>query len=279
MIQVSVREMMEAGAHFGHQTHRWDPRMKPYIYGARNGVHIIDLQKTTTLWEQACEYVTRVVARGGHVLFVGTKRQAQEIVAEEAARCKMFSVSHRWLGGTLTNFPTIQSSINRLKDLEKKRDEENLAGFTKKEKLMIEREIDKLLKSFGGIKNMPGVPSVVFVIDPHKEDIALKEANRLKIPVVAIADTNCNPNGIDYLIPANDDAIKSIRLFASRMADAVLQGLVERESVIREKVSEDAANKGAAVREAAGTKANAFVANAESFEEAVDGKFQATPAS
>lgn len=261
MSEMSVKEMLEAGVHFGHQTHRWNPRMKPYIFGSRNGIHIIDLQKTADLSQRAYNFIRKAVAKGGHVLFVGTKKQAQPIMVEEANRSQMFFVSHRWLGGTLTNFKTIQASIDRLKTLEKKKEDGSLEVLTKKERLMTDREIIKLTESFGGIKEMPGLPSVIFVIDPSKEDIALKEANRLGIPVVAVADTNCNPEGIDFLIPGNDDALKAIRYFTQKMADACLEGLAERQTVIRERVEEESASSPAAgTRESAGSKAKAYVA-------------------
>ncbi len=271
MIEMSVREMLEAGVHFGHQTHRWDPRMKPFIFGARNGIHIIDLQKTVKLCKDACDFITKTVSEGGNVLFVGTKRQAQAIIEEEAKKCGMFYVSHRWLGGTLTNFRTIRASIDRLKDLEKKRDEGGLAVLTKKERLMIEREIEKLTKSFGGIKEMGHLPAILFVVDPHKESIAQEEARRLRIPIVAIADTNCNPDDIDHLIPGNDDAIKSIRLFTSKISQACLDGLTQRDAVLRARISER--EDAPAVREAAGAKGKAFVSKADKYEETTEGKF------
>ncbi len=207
------------------------------------------------------------------MLFVGTKRQAQAILEEEAKKCGMFYVSHRWLGGALTNFRTIRASIERLKDLEKKRDEGGLEGLTKKEKLMVEREIEKLTKSFGGIKEMNHLPSVIFVIDPHKEAIAQEEARRLHIPIVAVADTNCNPDGIDHLIPGNDDAIKSIRLFASKVAQACLDGLAQREAVQRARASRDRDEDAPAVREAAGAKGKAYVSKADKYEESTEGAF------
>ncbi|QQR80736.1 MAG: 30S ribosomal protein S2 [Deltaproteobacteria bacterium] len=249
MSEMSVKEMLEAGVHFGHQTHRWNPRMKPYIYGSRNGIHIIDLQKTAGLSQQAYDYIRKSVAKGGTVLFVGTKKQAQPIIIEESKRAQMFSVSHRWLGGTLTNFKTIQASIDRLKTLEKKKEDGSLEVLTKKERLMADREIEKLTESLGGIKDMPGLPSVIFVIDPSKEDIALKEASRLGIKVVAVADTNCNPEGIDFLIPGNDDALKSIRYFTQKMADACLEGLSQRQAVIRDRVEDESSKKSFAPRE------------------------------
>lgn len=275
MVEMSVKEMLEAGVHFGHQTHRWDPRMKPFIFGSRNGIHIIDLQKTVGLCRDACEFITKAVSEGGNVLFVGTKRQAQPIIEEAAKQAQMFFVSHRWLGGTLTNFRTIQASITRLKELEKKKEENGLAGFTKKEKLMIEREIIKLTKSFGGIKDMSRLPAVIFIVDPHKEDIALQEANRLHIPVVAVADTNCNPQGIDYLIPGNDDAIKSIRFFTSKVIQACLDGLSQREAVLRG-MTERA--EGPLPREAAGSRGKAFVSKADAYESDTAGEYRGAQA-
>jgi small subunit ribosomal protein S2 len=214
------------------------------------------------------------VSEGGNVLFVGTKRQAQPLIEEAAKQAQMFYVSHRWLGGTLTNFKTIQSSINRLKDLEKKRDENQLEGLTKKEKLMVEREIVNLTKSFGGIKEMNRLPAILFIIDPHKEDIALLEAYRLRIPVVAVADTNCNPEGIDYLIPGNDDAIKSIRFFTAKVVQACQDGMARRESVLRDRIAADR-ETAAGTREAAGGKGKAFVSKADEYEEETEGVFKA----
>ena len=204
MVELNVKEMLEVGAHFGHQTRFWNPAMKSYIFGVRNGIHIIDLQKTLGLCKAACDFVTKAVSEGGNVLFVGTKRQAQSIVQEEAQRGQMFYVNRRWLGGTLTNFRTIKASIDRLKELEKKTSEGAFAVLTKREKLGIEKEIQGFMQALGGIKEMNQLPSLIFIIDSKKEQIALKEANRLGIPVVALADTNCSPNGIDHLIPAND---------------------------------------------------------------------------
>ncbi len=272
MVEVSVKEMLEAGVHFGHQTHRWDPRMKPFIYGARNGIHIIDLQKTVGLCREACEFISRIVSEGGNLLFVGTKRQAQSIIEEEAKRAQMFYVNQRWLGGTLTNFRTIRASIERLKDLEKKRDEGGLEGLTKKEKLEIEREIVKLTKAFGGIKEMDRLPAVLFLMDPHNEMIALKEARKLHIPIVAVADTNCNPEGIDYLVPGNDDAIKSIRLFINKMAEACLQGYARRETVMRERIGREEEAR-PLPREAAGAKGKAYVSKPEEYEKKVEGEY------
>jgi len=223
-MNVSLRDLLQAGVHFGHQTRRWSPRMRPYIYGAKNGIHIIDLQQTAKGLIGASRFLTQTVGHGGSVLFVGTKRAAREIVAEEAQRAQMFWVNNRWLGGTLTNWQTVKKSIERLVQLEKARDEGRFDVLTKKEALGANRDIEKMNKNLGGIKGMKGLPSVLFIIDPKKEHIAVKEANSLNIPVVALCDTNCDPTGIDYVIPGNDDAIKSIRLFAAAAADAVIEG-------------------------------------------------------
>lgn len=225
MPEVSMKQLLEAGVHFGHQTSRWNPKMKPYIFGARNGIYIIDLQRTVKLFEDAYRFLADLAARGGQVMFVGTKKQAQDAVAEEADRCGMFYVNTRWLGGTLTNFQTIKGSIDRLKKCEEILEDPAMAeALTKKEMLGIRRERDKLLQSLGGIKAMRKLPDALFVIDPSKEEIAVCEANKLKIPVVAVVDTNCDPDVIDYKIPGNDDAIRAIRLFCAAMADAILEG-------------------------------------------------------
>jgi len=224
-LNVSLRDLLEAGVHFGHQTRRWNPRMKPYIYGQKNGVHIIDIQKTARALVEASRFVTTLVSRNQSILFVGTKRAAQEIVQEEAKRSNQFFVSDRWLGGTLTNFQTVKKSIERLNTLTRARNEGRFEQLTKKEALELTREIEKMEKSLGGIKEMRGLPGALFVIDPKKEHIAVKEANKLGIPVVALCDTNCDPDGIAYVIPGNDDAIKSIRLFVSAVADAAADGL------------------------------------------------------
>jgi small subunit ribosomal protein S2 len=224
MASVSLRDLLEAGVHFGHQTRLWNPKMKPYIYGEKNGIHIIDIQETASAVVQATRYVSATVVRGGTVLFVGTKRAAQEIVQEQAARSGMFYVNNRWLGGTLTNFQTVKKSIDRLVGLERAREEGKLDLLTKKEALDITRRITKMDKSLGGIKTMSGLPRIMFVVDPRREHIAIREANKLGIPVVALCDTNCDPNGIEYVIPGNDDAIKSIRLFTTAIAEAVIEG-------------------------------------------------------
>jgi len=225
MSTVSLRELLEAGVHFGHQTRRWNPRMKPYIYGQKNGVHIIDIQQTARALVEASRFVTSVIARGQPILFVGTKRAARDIVQEEAGRAQQFYVNDRWLGGTLTNFQTVKKSIERLNYLQKSKAEGRFEQLTKKEALQLNREIEKMEKSLGGIKDLKGLPGALFVIDPKKEHIAVMEAGKLNIPVVALCDTNCDPDGIEHVIPGNDDAIKSIRLFTSAIADAAAQGV------------------------------------------------------
>ena len=220
---VTLQQLLEAGAHFGHQTHRWNPRMKPYIFGDRNGVHIIDLSQTVPLFSRALDFVSQAAARGGKVLFVGTKRQAQDAVAEAARASGQHFVNHRWLGGMLTNWKTISNSIKRLKSLEEQLSGDT-AGLTKKEVLQLTRERDKLEKSLGGIRDMGGLPDVMFVIDTNKEELAIKEANVLGIPVVAILDSNSNPEGIAFPVPGNDDASRAIRLYADAVAEAATTG-------------------------------------------------------
>jgi small subunit ribosomal protein S2 len=216
--------MLEAGVHFGHQTGRWNPKMRPYIFGARNKVHIIDLSQTVRLLDRACDFISGTVSQGRRVLFVGTKKQAQDIVREEAIRAKQFHITNRWLGGTLTNFRTVKTSVDRLKELDRMATDGSFDKFTKKEALILARDQEKLERNIGGIKEMTGLPGAMFVIDPRKEGIAINEANRLGIPVVALTDTNCDPAGIDFVIPGNDDALRSIRLFAGAIADACLEG-------------------------------------------------------
>jgi len=221
---ISMRQLLEAGVHFGHQTKRWNPKMKPYIFGARNGIYIIDLQKTVVLARQALKFIADTTAKGGAVLFVGTKKQAQDAVREEAARSSQYYVTNRWLGGTLTNFKTVKGSIERLRSIEKMAEDGTFERMTKKEVLGLERERVKLEKTLGGIKNMQSLPGAVFIIDPKKEHIAVEEARKLEIPIVAITDTNCDPDLIDYVIPGNDDAMRAIQLYAAGIADAVLEG-------------------------------------------------------
>jgi len=220
----TMRQLLEAGTHFGHQTRRWNPKMGPYLYGSRGGIHIIDLQQTVPMLHQSLQAIRDVVAGGGRVLFVGTKRQASQRIKEAANLCGQFYVNHRWLGGMLTNWKTISHSIRRLRELEEQF-EEGTHGFTKKELLTLEREKDKLELSLGGIKEMGGVPDILFIIDTNKEDIAIKEANKLGIPVVAVVDSNSNPDGVDYLIPGNDDALRAIDLYCTLVSAAILDGL------------------------------------------------------
>ncbi|GGY54343.1 30S ribosomal protein S2 [Parvularcula lutaonensis] len=222
--EFSMRQLLEAGVHFGHQTHRWNPKMRPFIFGERGGVHIIDLSQTVPLLHQALQKVRDVVAGGGRVLFVGTKRQAQQPIAEAAERCAQYYMNHRWLGGTLTNWETVSNSIKRLGEIEETLNSET-ANFTKKEQLMMTREAEKLKLSLGGIRDMGGLPDLMFVIDVNKEQIAIKEAQKLGIPVVAVVDTNCSPDGVQYVIPGNDDASRAISLYCNLVADAVIDGL------------------------------------------------------
>ena len=230
MAYITMKQLLEAGVHFGHQTRRWNPKMKSYIFGARNGIYIIDLQKTVVLFKQAYDAVVQTVQNGQSVLFVGTKKQAQDSILEESERCNMYFVNHRWLGGTLTNFQTISKSINRLKKLEAMKEDGSIALFPKKEILSMEKEMVKLNRNLGGIKDMGGLPGIMYVVDPKKERIAVLEARKLGIPVVAIVDSNCDPDEIDYVIPGNDDAIRAIRLITSRIADATIEGREKREA-------------------------------------------------
>lgn len=228
MTYITMKEMLTAGLHFGHQTHRWNPKMKPYIFGARNKIYIINLDKTLGLFNRAYEYIVKKVADGGTVLFVGTKRQARDIIREEAERCGMFFVNHRWLGGMMTNHQTIRKSVDRLKNIESMREDGTINKYKKKEILRMEKELTKLDRNLGGVKGMRTLPTVLFVVDPKREKIAIDEANRLGIAVVAIADTNCDPSGLTYPIPGNDDAIRSIKLITGRLADAVMAGKARR---------------------------------------------------
>ncbi len=226
MVSVTMKELLEAGVHFGHQVRRWNPKMKEYIFGERNGIYIIDLQKTQRMFRDAINFVTSLIAedRGKTVLFVGTKRQAQDAIREESARAGQYFVNQRWLGGLLTNFQTVQKSIKRLKDLEAMQTDGRYEKLTKKERIKLDRERESLNKNLSGIKAMNRLPDAIFIIDVRKEEIAVAEANRLGIPIVAVVDTNCSPEGIDYVIPGNDDALRAVRLFASRIADAILEG-------------------------------------------------------
>jgi small subunit ribosomal protein S2 len=221
---ISMKELLEAGVHFGHQTKRWNPKMKEYIFGERNGIYIVDLQKTLKLFKEAMAYVAEMASQGKNVLFVGTKRQAQEAIAEEAGRCQMFFINHRWLGGLLTNYSTVKRSIERLKMLEEMHESGNYGGRTKKEIGQLERERKHLSQNLSGIRDMGRLPDVLFVIDSNKEEIAVAEARRLGIPVVAVVDTNCDPDQVDYVIPGNDDALRAIRLFTNKIAEACIEG-------------------------------------------------------
>jgi len=224
LVTVTMKELLEAGVHFGHQVRRWNPKMKEFIFGERNGIYIIDLQKTQRLFKEAVKFVTQKGMDGASFMFVGTKRQAQDAVEEEAKRCGQFYVNQRWLGGLLTNFQTVQKSIQRMKDIETMRTDGRFDALTKKERLGLDREHAALEKNLAGIRDMKVLPDVIFIIDSNKEEIAVHEANKLGITTVAIVDTNCNPDGIDYIVPGNDDALRAVRLFAAKMADAIIEG-------------------------------------------------------
>ncbi len=242
MAYITMKELLEAGVHFGHQTKRWNPKMKPFIFGARNGIYIVDLQKTVRMFRTAYDFVKDTVANGKSVLFVGTKKQARESIYEEANRCEMFYVHNRWLGGMLTNFQTIKKSIDRLNHLNQIENDGSIALYTKKEGLKLQKERKKLDNTLGGIRHMEKLPGAIFVVDPKNESIAVREGRRLNIPIVAIVDTNCDPDDIDYLIPGNDDAIRSIRLITSRIADACIDGaneLEERRQAEADKTDEE----------------------------------------
>jgi small subunit ribosomal protein S2 len=262
-VAVDVKQMLEAGVHFGHQTRKWNPKMRPFIYTERDGIHIIDLAQTASQTERAYKFIADTVALGNSVLFVGTKKQACDVVLNEAQRVKQHYVTHRWLGGMLTNFKTIKASIDRLETLCSRRDKGELEKLPKKEALQIERQIAKLDSSLGGIRTMNKIPGVVFIVDPNEERIARLEANKLKVPVVALADTNADPDGIDYLIVGNDDAIRSIEYFTKIIADACAEGAQRREAALREqaaKVEKEKAEVRPAVREKKiGAKGRAYV--------------------
>lgn len=242
MAVISMKQLLEAGVHFGHQTRRWNPKMAPYIFTERNGIYIIDLQKTVKKVDEAYDFLRSVAEEGKSILFVGTKKQAQEAVKEEALKSGMFYVNERWLGGMMTNFATIRKSINRLKELEAMKEDGTFEVLSKKEVLALKREQEKLEKSLGGIKDMEELPGALFIVDPRKERIAVAEAKKLNIPIVAIVDTNCDPDEIDYVIPGNDDAIRAVKLLTSRMADAVIEGRQGEAGEVVEEVatSEDA---------------------------------------
>jgi small subunit ribosomal protein S2 len=250
-----MKELLEAGVHFGHQVRRWNPKMKEYIFGERNGIYIIDLQKTQRMFREAIAFVTNLIAedKGKTVLFVGTKRQAQDAIREEAEKCGQYYVNQRWLGGLLTNFQTVQKSIKRLKDLESMQTDGRYEKMTKKERIKLDRERESLNKNLSGIKSMNRLPDAVFIIDVKKEEIAVAEANRLGIPIVAVVDTNCSPEGIDYVIPGNDDALRAVRLFASRIADSIVEGnqIATEGGVVAAEPAEGAAEGEAATDEGA----------------------------
>jgi small subunit ribosomal protein S2 len=249
-----MKELLEAGVHFGHQVRRWNPKMKEFIFGERNGIYIIDLQKTQRMFREAITFVTDLIAedKGKTVLFVGTKRQAQDAIREESEKCGQYYVNQRWLGGLLTNFQTVQKSIKRLKDLEAMQTDGRYEKLTKKERIKLDRERESLNKNLSGIKSMTRLPDVVFIIDVKKEEIAVAEANRLGIPIVAVVDTNCSPEGIDYVIPGNDDALRAVRLFASRISDAIVEGnqIATEGGVVAAEQSEDAGEAGGPEAEA-----------------------------
>jgi small subunit ribosomal protein S2 len=257
LVSVTMKELLEAGVHFGHQVRRWNPKMKEYIFGERNGIYIIDLQKTQRMFRDALGFVANAIAedRGKTVLFVGTKRQAQDAVREEAERCGQYYVNQRWLGGLLTNFQTVQKSIKRLKDLEAMQTDGRYEKLTKKERIKLDREREGLNKNLSGIKSMNRLPDIVFIIDVRKEEIAVAEANRLGIPIVAVVDTNCSPEGIDYVIPGNDDALRAVRLFASRIAESILEGQqIATEGGVAAQSEEDVAAAVAPATEAAASE-------------------------
>ncbi len=254
MSNISMKDFLEAGVHFGHQTRRWNPKMKEYIYGERNGIYIIDLQKTLKYFKESAKYVSGLAQEGKIILFVGTKRQAQDAIAEEAHRCAMFYVNHRWLGGLLTNNSTIQKSIQRLRELDEMSKDGRYDLLPKKEVQRLERERKHLEQNLAGIKDMPGLPDALFVVDSHKEEIAVREAHKLGIPVVAVVDTNCDPDLVEYVIPGNDDALRAIRLFTSRIADAILEGrqaALDKQLEAEKLAAEKAAEELEAAREAA----------------------------
>jgi small subunit ribosomal protein S2 len=231
-LPLSIRSLIEAGVHFGHQTKRWNPKMRPFIYGNRNGIHIIDLDQTAKLFKRAYEFVVETVAHGGHVLFVGTKRQAQDLVIDGAQRASMYHVTNRWLGGTLTNFRTIKQGLDRLRLLERMKEDGTYEQLPKKEVSRLEKERERLEKYLGGLKSMGSLPHAVFIIDPHQETIAVSEARKLGVPVIAITDTNCDPDLVDYVIPGNDDAIRAIKLVTDRIADACIEGAAKRKDTL-----------------------------------------------
>jgi small subunit ribosomal protein S2 len=258
-VSITMKELLEAGVHFGHQTKRWNPKMKEYIFGERNGIYIIDLQKTLKMFKEASKFVADLAAEGRTVMFVGTKRQAQEAIAEEANRCGMFYVNNRWLGGLLTNWVTVQKSVKRLKELDEMATDGRYELLPKKEVIKLERERKHLQANLAGIKNLTRLPDALFVIDSNKEQIAVKEARKLGIPVVAVVDTNCDPSEVDYVIPGNDDALRAIRLFATKIADSVAEGSQLADKAILDRAAEGAAAEAAEAAEAGETARAAAV--------------------
>ena len=251
-VEITMKELLEAGVHFGHQTRRWNPKMKEFIFGERNGIHIIDLQKTLKMFREAARYVTELSAQGRSILFVGTKRQAQEAVAEEAKRCSMHFVNNRWLGGALTNWATLQKSLKRLRELKSMQEDGRMAQLSKKEAARLDRELKHLLANLEGIEGMAALPDALFVVDSNCEEIAVREARRMGIPVVAIVDTNCDPDLVDAIIPGNDDALRAIRLFTSKISDAVIEGRAQYEQAqIEAQKSAEAAPAGGTAEESA----------------------------
>jgi small subunit ribosomal protein S2 len=249
MAVISMKQLLEAGVHFGHQSRRWNPKMKKYIFAERNGIYIIDLQKTVKMIEDAYSFVREAVQNGGHVLFVGTKKQAQESIESEAKRCGMFYVSNRWLGGTLTNYKTIRQRIGRMNRLYEMEENGEFQQYTKKEYIKMLGEREKLEKNLGGIKDMPGLPALIFIVDPKKEHIAVEEARKLHIPIVAIVDTNCDPDEVDYVIPGNDDAIRAVKLISATIANAVLEAKQGEQFEVPEDESESLADEDEAYAE------------------------------
>ncbi|MDC2830367.1 30S ribosomal protein S2 [Limosilactobacillus mucosae] len=243
MSVVSMKQLLEAGVHFGHQTRRWNPKMKPFIFTERNGIYIIDLQKTVKMIDTAYDYMKDVAAKGGVVLFVGTKKQAQDSIEEEAVRAGQYYVNHRWLGGTLTNWKTIQSRIARLKELKKMSEDGTFDVLPKKEVSVLTKQREKLERFLGGIEDMPRIPDVLYIVDPHKEQIAVKEAQKLHIPIVAMVDTNTDPDDVDVIIPSNDDAIRAVRLITAKMADAVIEGKQGQDDAKQAEVAVEAADE------------------------------------
>jgi small subunit ribosomal protein S2 len=239
MASISMKLLLEAGVHFGHQTNKWNPKMKPYIFGARNGIYIIDLQQTVGMFQTAYHFIVEMVASGKEILFVGTKKQSQESIKEEAERCSMPFVNQRWLGGMLTNFSTINKSIQRLNALDRMFVDDSVKAFPKKEVMKLQKEMNKLEKVLGGIRTIKGLPGGLFIVDPKRESITVHEAKKLKIPIVAIVDTNCDPDDIDYIIPGNDDAIRAIKLFSSKIADAVIEGKKRFEERVQSDTDKD----------------------------------------